>query len=252
MPARSPSCGANTRAISPASISRSPAFPSIRRLRTGPARASGRRRSARLPPKMPGGRSGRGCSIPSIRSPSSTMATASSTGAARRTAPESHRERMPPRSSRRGAEMVTFGGDHYITYPLLKAHAKMHGPLALVHFDAHRDVEPDDGGRIDHGTMFNYAVRDGRDRSEEIRSRSASAPPLPASARWASRILYADRVHAMSADEVAREIIRVSGRDRRPISPSISTASILRRRRAPARRFRAASPIIRRRRSSAS
>ncbi len=30
-----------------------------------------------------------------------------------------------------------------------------------VHFDAHRDVEPDDGGRIDHGTMFNYAVREG-------------------------------------------------------------------------------------------
>src|SRR3954451_19738250 len=49
-----------------------------------------------------------------------------------------------------GAEMLTFGGDNYITYPLLRAHAKLHGPLALVHFDAHRDVEPDDGGRIDH------------------------------------------------------------------------------------------------------
>ena len=60
-----------------------------------------------------------------------------------------------------GAEMVSLGGDHYITYPLLKAHFKKHGPLALVHFDAHRDVEVDDGGRIDHGTMFNYAVRDG-------------------------------------------------------------------------------------------
>ena len=40
-----------------------------------------------------------------------------------------------------GAEMVSLGGDHYMTYPLLKAHAKKHGPLALVHFDAHRDVE---------------------------------------------------------------------------------------------------------------
>lgn len=42
-----------------------------------------------------------------------------------------------------GAEMIALGGDHYISYPLLKAHAKKHGPLALVHFDAHRDMEPD-------------------------------------------------------------------------------------------------------------
>ena len=40
-----------------------------------------------------------------------------------------------------GAEMVSLGGDHYITYPLLKAHIKKHGPLALVHFDAHRDLK---------------------------------------------------------------------------------------------------------------
>jgi agmatinase len=60
-----------------------------------------------------------------------------------------------------GAEMISLGGDHYVSYPLLKAHHKKHGPLALVHFDAHRDVEVDDGGRIDHGTMFGYAVREG-------------------------------------------------------------------------------------------
>ena len=40
-------------------------------------------------------------------------------------------------------EMISLGGDHYISYPLLKAHAMKHGPLALVHFDAHRDVEID-------------------------------------------------------------------------------------------------------------
>ena len=60
-----------------------------------------------------------------------------------------------------GVSMVSLGGDHFISYPLLKAHAAKHGPLSLVHFDAHRDVEPDAGGRIDHGTMFNYAIRDG-------------------------------------------------------------------------------------------
>ena len=39
--------------------------------------------------------------------------------------------------------MVSLGGDHFISYPLLRAHAAKHGPLSLVHFDAHRDVEPD-------------------------------------------------------------------------------------------------------------
>jgi agmatinase len=61
----------------------------------------------------------------------------------------------------KGAEMISMGGDHYISYPLLKAHARKHGPLALVHFDAHRDMEPDSGGRIDHGTMFGYALQEG-------------------------------------------------------------------------------------------
>jgi agmatinase len=38
-----------------------------------------------------------------------------------------------------GNEMLTFGGDHFITYPLLRAHYEKHGPgpIALVHFDAH-------------------------------------------------------------------------------------------------------------------
>ena len=36
-----------------------------------------------------------------------------------------------------GAKMLTFGGDHFVTYPLLKAHAKKYGQLSLIHFDAH-------------------------------------------------------------------------------------------------------------------
>lgn len=57
--------------------------------------------------------------------------------------------------------MLTFGGDHFITYPLLRAHANKHGPLALVHFDAHTDTWDDEGGRLDHGTMFTRAVKEG-------------------------------------------------------------------------------------------
>ncbi len=58
-------------------------------------------------------------------------------------------------------QMVTFGGDHFITYPLLRAHAKKHGPLSLIHFDAHCDTWEDDPGRLDHGSMFLRALREG-------------------------------------------------------------------------------------------
>lgn len=62
-----------------------------------------------------------------------------------------------------GTTMLTFGGDHYVTYPLLVAHAERHGaPLALIHFDAHCDTWPDDAPEsLNHGTMFYKAVQEG-------------------------------------------------------------------------------------------
>src|SRR5690242_14544423 len=60
-----------------------------------------------------------------------------------------------------GAQLYTLGGDHFVTYPLLKAHAAVHGPLALIQFDAHQDTWSDRGDRIDHGTFVGRAVREG-------------------------------------------------------------------------------------------
>ncbi|WP_024304448.1 agmatinase [Pseudogulbenkiania sp. MAI-1] len=62
-----------------------------------------------------------------------------------------------------GARMLTFGGDHYVTYPLLIAHAEKFGkPLSIIHFDAHCDTWPDDSpDSLNHGTMFYKAVKDG-------------------------------------------------------------------------------------------
>ncbi|MBK5926068.1 hypothetical protein CCR87_01635 [Rhodobaculum claviforme] len=58
--------------------------------------------------------------------------------------------------------MLTLGGDHSISLPLLRAHAAVHGPLALLQFDAHTDTwADDDPTRIDHGTMFYKAVKEG-------------------------------------------------------------------------------------------
>ncbi len=59
-----------------------------------------------------------------------------------------------------GAKTLCFGGDHFITYPILKAHSKHLGkPVSLLHFDAHPDTWPDDGKRLDHGSMFTRAVK---------------------------------------------------------------------------------------------
>ena len=61
------------------------------------------------------------------------------------------------------AKMLTLGGDHYITYPLLKAHAEKYGaPLSIIHFDAHCDTWADDEPiSLNHGSMFYKAIKEG-------------------------------------------------------------------------------------------
>ncbi len=59
-----------------------------------------------------------------------------------------------------GKTMLSLGGDHFVTLPLLRAHAKHHGKLALLHFDAHTDTYSE-GSRYDHGTMFYHAPKEG-------------------------------------------------------------------------------------------
>ncbi|MCC6736863.1 MAG: agmatinase [Bauldia sp.] len=61
----------------------------------------------------------------------------------------------------RQAHLVTLGGEHGITLPLLRAAVKRRGgaPLALVHFDAHVDTWPDNfGQRYAHGSVFFHAI----------------------------------------------------------------------------------------------
>ncbi|HAV07381.1 MAG TPA: agmatinase [Rhodobacteraceae bacterium] len=59
-----------------------------------------------------------------------------------------------------GSAMITLGGDHFITLPILKAHAEKYGPLSVVQFDAHSDLwQDDDFDRIDHGTFMYKAVK---------------------------------------------------------------------------------------------
>ena len=60
-----------------------------------------------------------------------------------------------------GCRPLTLGGDHTIALPILRAIAARHGPVALVHVDAHADVNDEMfGERIAHGTPFRRAVEE--------------------------------------------------------------------------------------------
>ena len=59
-------------------------------------------------------------------------------------------------------KLITIGGDHTIALPLLRVMHEMHGPIAVVHFDAHLDTwDTYFGAPITHGTPFRRASEEG-------------------------------------------------------------------------------------------
>lgn len=61
-----------------------------------------------------------------------------------------------------GTRLVTVGGDHTIALPLLRSVAKRHGPVAVVHFDAHLDTwDTYFDAPVTHGTSFRRASEEG-------------------------------------------------------------------------------------------
>ena len=99
--------------------------------------------------------------------------------------------------------LFSLGGDHFITWPLLKAHAEKYGPLALVQFDAHQDTWPDDGQKLSHGSFVGRAVRQGiinAERSIQIGIRTQAPEDCGIA------VLPAHDVHRLSPDGVAKRI----------------------------------------------
>ncbi|MGX5709520.1 agmatinase [Brucella lupini] len=119
-------------------------------------------------------------------------------------------EREATKILKSDAFLLTLGGDHFITWPLLKAHAAKYGPLALVQFDAHQDTWFDDGKRIDHGSFVARAVRDGIiDPAQSIQIGIRTHAPEDCGIK----IIYGHEVEDMSAAVIADEILkRTDGR----------------------------------------
>jgi agmatinase len=62
----------------------------------------------------------------------------------------------------RASSLLTLGGDHTIALPVLRALSAVHGPLAVVHFDAHLDTwDTYFGAAYTHGTPFRRASEEG-------------------------------------------------------------------------------------------
>ena len=71
-------------------------------------------------------------------------------------------ERGARRLLERVPHLLTLGGDHTIALPLLRAFAAVHGPVAVVHFDAHLDTwDTYFGAEYTHGTPFRRAAEEG-------------------------------------------------------------------------------------------
>ena len=64
-----------------------------------------------------------------------------------------------------GAVPISLGGDHMVTYPIVAALARVHGPLNVLHFDAHPDLYDDfDGDPLSHASPFARIMEGGHAR----------------------------------------------------------------------------------------
>lgn len=108
-----------------------------------------------------------------------------------------------------GTAALSLGGDHYVSYPVLKAHAAKFGPLSLIQFDAHSDTwEDESADRIDHGTMFRRAIEDGiivPEHSVQVGIRTTNPDTMGVN------IIDAPAVHGKSVTEVAADITAIVG-----------------------------------------
>ena len=58
--------------------------------------------------------------------------------------------------------LITLGGDHSITYPLIRSYAKAFTNLQILHFDAHPDLYDElDGNRFSHACPFARIMEEG-------------------------------------------------------------------------------------------
>ncbi len=108
-----------------------------------------------------------------------------------------------------GAGSLVLGGDHYISFPILRAYVEKFGPVGLLQFDAHSDLWADDDfDRVDHGTMFYKAVKEGLiipERSVQVGIRTVVSDHM------GINVIDAREVHEIGPGETAKQIKAILG-----------------------------------------
>ena len=108
-----------------------------------------------------------------------------------------------------GKTVLSFGGDHFITLPLLRAHAKQHGQLAMIHFDAHTDTYEEYESVYNHGCMFHHAPIEGLidpEKTIQIGIRTEYSK-----AKHQFQVIDGAEANDLKADEIVEKIKSVVG-----------------------------------------
>lgn len=115
------------------------------------------------------------------------------------------------------SRLVTIGGDHTVALPLLRAVHELHGPVALVHFDAHLDTwDSYFDSSLTHGTVFRRAVEEGlliEDRSVHVGIRGPIYDELDLrdDAKLGFQIVRAGDIDRIGLDETVATVRRRVG-----------------------------------------
>lgn len=115
---------------------------------------------------------------------------------------------------------ISIGGDHTITLPILRAIARKHGPVAMVHVDAHADINDHQFGEaIAHGTIFRRAIEEGlidasRMTQIGLRATGYSADDFDWSRRQGARVVTAEECWYKSLAPLMQEVRTVIGSDK--------------------------------------
>jgi len=85
-----------------------------------------------------------------------------------------------------GRQIISLGGDHSVTFPILRAMREFHDDLTVIHVDAHPDIYDDlDGNRLSHASPFARALEDGCMTSlVQLGIRTATPHQVAQSERW--------------------------------------------------------------------
>ncbi|MEM8654585.1 MAG: agmatinase [Pseudomonadota bacterium] len=112
---------------------------------------------------------------------------------------------------------MAIGGDHSITLPILRAIAKRHGPVALVHVDAHADVNDEMFGETEtHGTVFRRAHEEGLVEPSKVyqvglRGTGYSAEDFTEAQGWGFQQFQAHELWGRDLSQLGAEIRRDIG-----------------------------------------